>query len=605
MCLTIINLIFHTYPLYTDSIFSTVGRYSDEYTNKLYITFMQSKLYFSAVLAGSLLLTSCGKLGELTADNFTVTPSPMEAVSGQVPVTINGRFPEKYMKKKAIVKVTPEIRYEGGKAVGQSSTFQGEKIPANHQEVSYKLGGNYVMRNNFAYVPEMQSSELYLTFDAYVGKKHVNIPAVKIADGVVSTSELLRNAAATATTEGAVDAYQYAIKQTKEAQIKYLVNQANIRNSELKGASVQDFVKTLREIKADQKGYMLDNIEVSAYASPEGSLKFNTELAEKRQNTSSKYVNEQLKKADLSTAVDAKYTAEDWDGFQELLQASDIQDKDVILRVLSMYEDPEEREQQIRNISAGFKELADEILPELRRARMTINYNIIGRSDDEIQDQYKKDATVLSLEELLYAATLTEDAKEKEDIYKTAARQYPSDYRAYNNLAALAFDKGDYEAAEGYLKQAVAKNPESTEANANLALIALAQGDYAKAQEYLAKAPTAKNYNETLGNLQIAQGQYDQAAQSLQGVNSNSAALAQILSKNYSAANNTLGAVAHPNALTSYLKAVVAARTNNDSAVISNLKDAIAKDASYKARAAKDLEFVSLFNDSSFQNLVK
>lgn len=566
---------------------------------------MQSKLYFSAVLAGSLLLTSCGKLGELTADNFTVTPSPMEAVSGQVPVTINGRFPEKYMKKKAIVKVTPEIRYEGGKAVGQSSTFQGEKIAANHQEISYKLGGNYTMRDNFAYVPAMQSSELYLTFDAYVGKKHVNIPAVKIADGVVSTSELLRNAVASATTEGAADAYQYAIKQTKQAQIKYLVNQANIRNSELKGASVQDFVKTLREIKADQKGYMLDNIEVSAYASPEGTLKFNTELAEKRQNSSSKYVSDQLKKAELSTSVDAKYTAEDWEGFQELLQASDIQDKDVILRVLSMYEDPEEREQQIRNISAGFKELADEILPELRRARLTINYNLIGRSDDEIQAQYKEDAKALSVEELLYAATLTEDAKAKEDIYKTAARQYPEDYRAYNNLAALAFAEGNYDAAEGYLKEALAKNPNSTEANANLALIALAKGDNAKAQEYLAKAPTAKNYNEALGNLQIAQGQYAQAAQSFQGVNSNSAALAQILNKDYAAANNTLNAVAHPNALTSYLKAVSAARTNNNAAVISNLKDAIAKDASYKTRAAKDLEFVSLFNDSSFQNLVK
>ena len=566
---------------------------------------MQSKLYFSAVLAGSLLLTSCGKLGELTADNFTVTPSPMEAVSGQVPVTINGRFPEKYMKKKAVVKVVPEIRYEGGSVAGQSTTFQGEKVPGNNQEISYKLGGNYTMRNNFAYNPAMQSSELYLTFDAYVGKKHVAIPAVKIADGVLATSELLHNAAASANTENATDAYQYAIQQTKQAQIKYLVNQANIRNSELKGASVQDFVKTLREIKADQKGYMLDNIEVSAYASPEGTLKFNTELAQKRQNTSSKYVADQLKEAELNAVVDTKYTAEDWEGFQELLQASDIQDKDVILRVLSMYEDPEEREAQIRNISAGFKELADEILPELRRARLTINYNIIGRSDDEIQAQYKQDATVLSLEELLYAATLTENAKEKEDIYKTATRQYPNDYRAYNNLAALAFAAGNNDAAEGYLKQAIAKNPNSTEANANLALIALAKGDYAEAQNYLAKAPTAKNYNETLGNLQIAQGQYAQATQSFKGVNTNSAALAQILNKDYATATNTLNAVAHPNALTSYLKAIVAARTNNDAAVISNLKNAIAKDASYKARAAKDLEFVSLFNDSSFQNLVK
>lgn len=566
---------------------------------------MQSKLYFTVALAGSLLLTSCNKLGELSADNFTVTPSPMEAVSGKVPVTINGRFPEKYMKKKAVVTVIPEIRYEGGKVAGQSATFQGEKVLGNNQEISYKLGGNYTMKNVFAYVPEMIKSELYLTFDAQVGKKKVEVPAVKVADGVLATSALIKDAAASGNGEIAPDAYQYAIKQTKEAQIKYLVNQANIRNSELKGASVQDFVKTLREIKADQNGYILENIEVSAYASPEGSLKFNTQLAEKRQNSSSKYVNKQLKESELSTDVDTKYTAEDWEGFQELLKASNIQDKDVILRVLSMYEDPEEREKQIRNLSAGFKELADEILPELRRARLTINYNIIGRSDDEIQAQYKQDAKQLSVEELLYAATLTDNAAEKKNIYETATQQYPGDYRAYNNLATLAYQQGDLAAAKSYLASAVSKKGDAVESNANLALLALAEGNEAEAQNYLAKAPTAKSYNEVLGNLQVAQGNYAQAAESLKGVKSNSAALAQILNKDYSSAAATLNGVAAPNALTSYLKAIVAARTNQGAAVVANLKDAIAKDSSMKARAAKDLEFVSFFNDTQFQNLVK
>lgn len=305
---------------------------------------MQTKLYLSLALAGSLALTSCKKLGELSADNFTVTPSPMEAVSGKVPVTINGRFPEKYMKKKAVVTVTPEIRYEGGKATGQSATFQGEKVQGNDQEISYKLGGNYTMKNSFDYVPEMQKSELYLTFQARVGKKEVEVPAVKVADGVLATSTLIKETAGQGTPADAADAYQYAIKQTKQAQIKYLINQANVRTSELKSTSVQEFVKTLRDIKADQKGFMLENIEVSAYASPDGDLDFNTKLAEKRQNTSSNYVSKQLKANELNTKVDEKYTAEDWDGFKELLQASNIQDKDVILRVLSMYEDPEERE---------------------------------------------------------------------------------------------------------------------------------------------------------------------------------------------------------------------------------------------------------------------
>lgn len=566
---------------------------------------MQTKLYLSLALAGSLALTSCKKLGELSADNFTVTPSPMEAVSGKVPVTINGRFPEKYMKKKAVVTVTPEIRYEGGKATGQSATFQGEKVQGNDQEISYKLGGNYTMKNSFDYVPEMQKSELYLTFQARVGKKEVKVPAVKVADGVLATSTLIKETAGQGTPADAADAYQYAIKQTKQAQIKYLINQANVRTSELKSTSVQEFVKTLRDIKADQKGFMLENIEVSAYASPDGDLDFNTKLAEKRQNTSSNYVSKQLKANELNTKVDEKYTAEDWDGFKELLQASNIQDKDVILRVLSMYEDPEEREKQIRNLSAGYKELADEILPELRRARLTINYNLIGRTDDEIKQQYKADAKELSVEELLYAATLTNDANEKKDIYTTTTKQYPEDYRAYNNLASLAYQDGDLAAAKNYLAQAAAKKGDAAEVNANRAFVAMAEGNYDEAQNYLSKATAAKNYNELLGNLQVAQGNYAQAAQSLQGVKTNSAALAQILNKDYTAAASTLSQVAKPNATTSYLKAIVSARTGQNAAVISNLKDAIAKDDNLKARAAKDLEFVALFNDANFQSLVK
>lgn len=566
---------------------------------------MQSKIYLSLALASSVALTSCNKLGELSADNFTVTPSPLEAVSGKVPVTINGRFPEKYMKKKAVVSVIPVLRYAGGEAQGQSATFQGEKVQGNNQEISYKVGGNYTMKNSFTYVPEMAKSELYLTFDAKVGKKTVKVPEVKVADGVIATSTLLSRTAGSANSATGEDKYQYAIAQSKEGQIKYLINQANIRTSELKSVSVKDFVKTLRDIKADQKGFQLDGIEVSAYASPDGTLGFNTKLAEKRQNTSSSYVKKQLKDIKLDGDIDAKYTAEDWDGFQKLVSASNIQDKDVILRVLSMYQDPEEREKQIRNISAAFRELADEILPELRRARMTINYNIIGRTDDEIKAQYKEDPSKLSVEELLYNATLTDNAADKEDIYKTAAKQYPSDYRAYNNLAQLAYQKGDIATAQNYLKEALAKNSSSAEANANQALIELVNGNTAAAEAALGKATTAKNYNEVLGNLNIAKGNYAQAVQNFGNTKTNSAALAQILNKDYTSAAQTLGAISNADATTSYLKAIVAARTKQASTAIAALKDAIAKDASLKSRAANDLEFASLFSDSNFLSLVK
>ena len=566
---------------------------------------MQNKLFLSLALVSGVAFTSCSKLGDLSADNFTVTPSPMETVGEEVPVTINGRFPEKYMKKKAVVTVTPVLRYANREAVGQPASFQGEKVQGNAQEISYKVGGNYTMKNSFKYVPEMLSSELYLTFDAKVGKKTVKVPEVKVANGVIATSTLVKNTVLGSNTALGEDTYQYAIAQNQQAQIKYLINQAKVRGSELKTVSVQDFVKMLNEIKADQKGFQLENIEVSAYASPEGKMDFNSKLAEQRQNTSSDFVKDELKKINLDADIDTKYTAEDWEGFKELVSASNMQDKDVILRVLSMYPDPEEREKQIRNLSAAFSELADAILPELRRARLTINYNLIGRTDDEIEAQFKEDASKLSVEEMLYAATLTESAAQKENIYKETTKNYPNDYRAYNNLAGLAIAKGDVAAAKNYLAQAASKKSDAAEVNANYAIAALAEGNVAEAENYLAKATTAKNYNEVLGNLNIAKGNYSQAAQNLAGTNTNSAALAQLLNKDYVGAAQSLSAVATPDAMTSYLKAVVAARNNETALVLSNLKDAISKDSSIKGYAAKDLEFAKLFGNSSFQSLVK
>lgn len=535
-----------------------------------------------------LFLTSCSKLGELSADNFTVTPNPLVESASKVPATIDGRFPVKYMKKKAVVTVTPELRYAGQAVQGQSATFQGEKAVGNNQTISYKMGGNYTMKTSFDYVPEMLRSELYLTFDAAIGKKKFNVPAVKVADGVLATSQLVYRTVASANTCVAADAYQQVIAQHQDAQIKYLINQSKVRTSELSTTSIQDFVKVLRDIKADQKTYALDNIEVSAYASPDGALSFNEKVASGRQTTASQYVNKQLKNINLESNVDAKYTAEDWDGFQEIVAASNIQDKEVILRVLNMYKDPEEREVQIRNMSVAFRELADEVLPELRRARLTINYKLIGRTDAEIQQQFKEDATKLSVEELLYGATLTKDSKEQKKYFEAAAKQYPNDYRAYNGLAQVAYAEGDIAAA----KSALQKAGDKTEANANAALIAIAEGNLDQAEALLGKALTAANYNEVLGNLQIARGNWTQAAQALKGVNSNSAALAQILTKDYAAAKRTLDAVATPDAMTAYLQAIAAARSGETAAAKSALQKAVQQDPSLANYAAQDLELI-------------
>ncbi|CDA76896.1 tetratricopeptide repeat protein [Bacteroides sp. CAG:530] len=556
---------------------------------------MIKKLYLPLVALLVIALSSCGKMGELSSDYFTTNPEVLEAVGGKVPVTITGKFPEKYFKKNAIVEVTPVLRWNGGEAKSQPATFQGEKVQGNDQTIAYKAGGTYTMKANFDYVPEMAKSELYLDFKIKRGKKEYTIPSVKIADGVIATSELPTVGSANAAY--APDAFQRIIKQAQEAQIMFLIQQANLRASELKSAEMKDFNKKVVEVNGDTKNYKLNNIEVSAYASPDGGVKLNTGLAESRQNNAQKYLNKELKKGKINTQVDTKYTAQDWDGFQTLVSKSNIQDKDLILRVLSMYQDPEQRETEIKNISSVYKTLADEILPQLRRARLTANYDVIGRSDEEINEAFDKDAKVLSNEELLYAATLTSDNARKEAIYKKTTELYPADARAYNNLGKMAYAAGDLAKAEGYFKQALSKNANSAEANTNLGLIELNKGNVANAENYLSKSTGADAANEALGNLYIKQGQYDRAVNAFGDVKTNSAALAQILAKDYNKAKNTLAAVKNPDAYTDYLMAIVGARTNNADLVKSSMAKVAQKDAALAAKAQLDREFAKYANE--------
>lgn len=537
-----------------------------------------------------LALSSCSNKMVLTADNFEVVPNPLETQTGMVPSTINGSFPEKFMKKKAVVTVIPELRYAGQATQGQSATFQGEKVLGNNQTISYRLGGRYTMRSTVPYNDDMQKSELWMTFKAYKGKKEIQIPAVKVADGVIATSELYKK---TLLSDGgcqAVDSFQRVRAQKQEANIKFLVNQANLRKSELKNNSVTEFVEMLKKINADREGFNLSNVEVQAYASPEGGFKFNDKLAGKRQNVSEKYVKDQLKKTKMNANIDAHYTAQDWDGFQRLVQASNLQDKDVILRVLSMYKDPEEREQQIRNMSAAFRELADGILPELRRSRLIINYETIGRSDDQIQEQYNADAAKLSADELLYFASLQDTQADQEKVYKKTAELYDKDYRAYNNLATIALSKGDKAAAASYLAKALALDANSAESNANKGLMSLAAGNMAEAEAAIAKGATSETTAYAQGVLSLAKGNYAQAQQLFGDKKTNSAALAQLLAKDYDAASKTLDKVENADAITDYLHAIVAARRGNKFAATSYLKEALKKDPSLKAYADNDLE---------------
>ena len=550
---------------------------------------MIKKLYLPLVALFVLALSSCSKMGELSSDYFTTNPEVLEAVAGKVPVTINGKFPEAYFKKNAVVEVTPVLRWNGGEAKGQPKTFQGEKVEGNGQTISYRAGGSYAMKVAFDYVPEMANSELFLDFKITRGNKTYTIPSVKVADGVIATSEL--PTAGSSNASYAEDAYQRIIKQAQEANIMFLIQQANLRNSELKSEAMKEFHKKVAEVNADTKNFKLNNIEVSAYASPDGGVKLNTGLAENREKNAEKYLNKELKKAKIETNVDAKYTAQDWEGFQELVSKSNLQDKDLILRVLSMYQDPEQRENEIKNISSVYKTLADEILPQLRRARLTANYDIIGRSDEEINEAFDTDAKVLSVEELLYAATLTDDKARQEAIFTKTTQLFPNDFRAYNNLGEMAFAAGDVAKAESYFKQAAAKNANAPEVNANLGLCELVKNNVAAAETYLGKATGANAANEALGNLYIKQGQYQRAVNAFGDAKTNSAAQAQILAKDYNKAKATLEAIKDKDAMTDYLMAIVGARTNNESLVKSSIKSAIAKDASLAEKAANDREF--------------
>ena len=555
---------------------------------------IMNKKQFFMLSAAAVLLTGCsGKLGQLSSENFNVTPNPLETQAGEVPATINGMFPEKYMNKKAVVTVIPELRFNGQKVRGTSATFQGEKVQGNDQTISYRMGGRYTMKTSFKYQPEMQQSELYLTFDAKVGKKTVNVPAVKVATGVIATSELYKRTLTQAQGAIAQDAFQRVIEQKQEANVKFLIGQAQLRKSELQNNSVQEFVRLLAEIAKDQEGKVLNGVEVSAYASPDGGYQLNEKLAGQREKVTGDYVQKQMKNANADAPVDTKYTAEDWEGFQELVAASDIQDKDVILRVLSMYKDPEEREQQIKAISSAFRELADGILPQLRRARMIANYELIGRDDEQILAQIKEDPSKLSVEELLYGATLYDnDLNGAANAYQKAVDLYPNDARAYNNLATIAYAQGDYAKAKQWLQRALGKDNKVAEANANLGLLALQAGDLSEAENYIARGSSANGVNEIIGNLHLAQGKYAQAQQDFGSLKTNSAALAQLLNKDYAAAANTLKGVANPDGTTAYLQAIVASRIGNKSDAANALEKALKLDPSLRSYANKDLELM-------------
>ena len=556
--------------------------------------------------SAAVLLSSCNcykKMAKNADDvNITCVPTVLSLKGNTVSADITVTYPAAYFNKKAILKVTPVLVFEGGEIAGTPKYVQGEKVKDNYTVIAKAEGGSYTQTVVFPYDSRADLSTLELRVEGKCAKKNsefTTIAVIPVAQGISTIQKMANNSAALALMP---DNFKRVTTISQNAEIMYQINRSNVRKGELTKEQIKAFEDFVKEY-SDKDRATLGNIYAKGYASPDGPVSFNDKLSKARSESGQKAISEKLKDVENAKYDVAAY-GEDWEGFKELVAASNLQDKDLVLRVISMYQDPETREKEIKNISAVYSDLAETILPQLRRSRLTANIEIIGKSDDEISALAKSNPSELNIEEILYAATLTNNDAEKMAIYTKASELYPNCYRTWNNIGMMAFRAGDLAKAEQMFNKSnsVKANPE---ANMNLGLIALTKGDQAKAQQLFGSAAGVAELGEALGVLYLEQGEWAKAANSFGSVKSNNAALAQILTKDYSKASQTLNAVAKPDATTSYLKAIVAARTNDANAVISNLKAAIAADKAMAKEAAIDLEFAKYATNSEFAALVK
>lgn len=562
----------------------------------------KTKILINSMLVAlfAIILVSCSsKLTPLSSSLFSVSPSPMEVQGSKIPVTINGKFPEKWFNKNAEVTVTPILKSGNSEKYGTSVTYQGENVSGNGIVISQQQGGAFTIKSEFDYEDGMVNPELYLRFTSKIKNKSVELPDVKVAEGLITTATLAD--AYSNTPSEAPDDFQKLIKESYDANILFLIQQAKLRSSELNSSNLaawKDLVKS-----ADKNSKQNVNVEVQAYASPDGGYKLNERLAGEREKNTTSYLNNEFKKENVGTNVYANYTAQDWEGFKKLVEASSLQDKDLVLRVLSMYTDPADREREIKNVSVVYKELAETILPQLRRSRLVANVETIGKTDAELLQAVNSNPSSLNINELLYAANLQGAPAEK--IYTTVTQKYPNDYRGWNNLGAYYYSNGQIDAAKQAFAKAQQLDSRAAEPSVNLGLLALADNDISKAEQLIGSASKANTASEALGLLYLKKGDYSKAVQAFGSTKSNNAALAQLLTKNYSQAEQTLNGVSNKNATTSYLKALVAARTNDATGVASALNDAFRADPSLKQRAASDIEFSKFAGNAVVSSLLK
>ncbi|HYQ58341.1 MAG TPA: hypothetical protein VEP89_13455 [Draconibacterium sp.] len=567
----------------------------------------------------AVLLSGCSGLNKMkkNADqiNFNVTPEVLEAHASEVDLAIDARFPAKYFNKKVTLTATPVLKYESGETKYQSVSVQGENVEDNNKVISYN-GGNVSYKDAVAYDDAIAKSELYVNITASQGAKSVDFAPIKIADGVIATSEKVvmipkailgveREANNSGKYDPNIDAFQRIVSDEMTADIKYLINRSNLRREETsKGevAALEDYTKKANE----EERIDLKDVEVSAYASPDGEIDFNTDLAAKRKETSSAFLAQKLKEAGVDVELKTKYTPEDWDGFKELMEQSNIKDKELILRVLSMYNDPEVREREIRNLSVTFTEVADQILPELRRAKMTTSVDLIGKTDEELKAAAKADPASLNPAELLYAATLFEDLNEQLSVYNSFIKAYPNDWRGPNNAGYVLVQQYKYADAKPMFEKAENLANNEPIVKNNIGAVTLTEGDVDAAEALFgAAAGAGDEVNYNMGIVSIKKAEYDRAVQYFNRFTDVNSGLAKLLAGNNNGAVKDLDACTIEGCfMKEYFKAVIGARTAKESLLFDSLKAAVDMNADLKEVAKTDMEFAKYFDNAKFKAVV-
>jgi tetratricopeptide (TPR) repeat protein len=565
--------------------------------------------YFILVLA-AVLMTGCSGLNKMKKNagliKYEVTPKVLETHAGVVTVTIKGIFPASYFDKKTTLTATPVLTYTGGETPFEKvQVVQGESVQANNQVITYN-GGNFTYTATVPYKDAMKVSQLVLRAKAVRGTKSLDFDPVKLADGVIATSTLVEKHGKTISMK---DNFVRIVPESQKADINYVINKYDIRPTELKAEDIVLLKEYIKSVSTDPNR-QFKAASISSYASPDGKFDLNEKLSVNRGGSADKFIKKEFEKVEAAKAsgfFNEKTTAEDWDGFKTEVQNSTMQDKDLILRVLSMYSDPDVREKEIKNMSAAFEVLKTDILPRLRRSNMIIDVDKVGRSDEQILAQAKSDPKVLSLEEMLYAGTLTTDANEQLKFFQAAAEAYPKCIRAANNIgvAYMALGKTD-EAIAAFEKAKTIENNDVVKNN--LGFGSLVKGDLVKAEGYWTSMTAATSESKWgLGVIAITKGKYDDAVNFFGTEPCFNNALALVLKGDVNKAKVMLDGMKEmcKCGKPSYLKAIIGARLDNRDYMLNGLREAIGFVPDWKAYAKTDLELAKYWNDDTFKSVVQ